>query len=254
LSLPQNSWLAAIKLLFEGAFMNAAEHSNVSTSQILLAVVYLLSWPIIMLFLAGDWQWIEGWLFGVWFTILGLSCLIYLYRKDPALLAERFRQPGTGNEKGWDRFAIYFVQILYWAWIIIMPLDAKRYGWTPGFPVWVKSLGGIGLLPAFFLLYRSFTDNTFLSPLVRIQSERNHQVVSTGVYGFIRHPMYLGAIFFFIGTPTLLGSKYGLLIGALVSLLLIARIIGEEKMLVEELEGYSDYKTKVKYRLFPLVW
>jgi protein-S-isoprenylcysteine O-methyltransferase Ste14 len=170
------------------------------------------------------------------------------------LLAERFKQPGTGNEKGWDRYFVYASQILFWAWIVIMPLDAKRFGWSPDFPMWLKNLGGIALLSAFFLLYRSFTDNTFLSPLVRIQTERKQRVVSTGVYSFVRHPMYLGAILLFMGTSALLGSQYGALIAAIFSLLLVARIIGEEKMLVEELEGYQEYKTKVKYRLLPLVW
>jgi protein-S-isoprenylcysteine O-methyltransferase Ste14 len=103
-------------------------------------------------------------------------------------------------------------------------------------------------------LYRSYTDNPFVSPLVRIQKERKQYVVSTGVYGFVRYPMYLGAIFMFVGTPMLLGSKYGILIGAIISLLLVARIIGEEKMLIEELEGYADYKKKVRYRLIPFVW
>jgi protein-S-isoprenylcysteine O-methyltransferase Ste14 len=66
--------------------------------------------------------------------------------------------------------------------------------------------------------------------------------------------MYLGAILLFIGTPALVGSQYGVLIGVVVSLLIVTRTIGEEKMLVTELEGYADYKTKVKYRLLPLVW
>lgn len=234
--------------------MTAAENSNVSVGQILFAIAYILICPVLMLFLSGDWHWLEGWIFAAWFIILSLSSLLYLYRKDPALLAERFKQPGTVNEKVWDRSVVYALQILFWAWIIIMPLDAKRYDWTTDFPLWLKSLAGIGLFISFFLLYRSFTDNTFLSPLVRIQSERKQQVVSTGVYGFVRHPMYLGAIFLFIGTPILLGSQYGVLIGAIVSLLLVARIIGEEKMLVAELAGYQDYKNKVKYRLMPLIW
>lgn len=234
--------------------MNATEQNTLSTGQMLLTSFYVLVFPVLVLFLAGDWQWWEGWVFAIWYVSLALSTLIYLYRNDPALLAERFKQPGTGNEKVWDQYFIYAVQILFWVWIIIMPIDAKRLDWSPGFPLWLKSLGGIALLPAFFLLYRSFTDNTFLSPLVRIQTERKQRVISTGVYSFVRHPMYLGATLIFVGTPTLLGSQYGVVLGAIVSLLLVARIIGEEKMLVTELEGYSEYKNKVKYRLLPRIW
>ena len=126
--------------------------------------------------------------------------------------------------------------------------------WTQNFPLWLEIVGLIALIgSAYFLLY-SYIDNTYLSPLVRIQKERKQKVVSTGVYGIVRHPMYLGGILLFIGTPLLLGSFYGIIIGILVSLFVIGRIFGEEKVLVNELEGYEEYKKKVKYRLIPYVW
>src|SRR5262249_3903699 len=148
-----------------------------------------------------------------------------------------FRQPGTGDEKGWDKYFVYAVIVLFLIWFIIMPLDAKRYGWTAEFPFWLKTFDALLLTFSSFFLFRAFSDNTFLSPLVRIQTERKHQVVSTGVYRFVRHPMYLGAVCLFIGTPLLLSSFYGILIGILVTLLLMMRITGEEKMLTNELEG-----------------
>ncbi|MCU0532295.1 MAG: isoprenylcysteine carboxylmethyltransferase family protein [Hydrococcus sp. Prado102] len=230
------------------------EIDKVTTGQILISIIWMLIFPTLVLFLSGDWFWVEGWIFDIWFIVLGFSTIIYVYRKDPALLAERFRSPGTGNQKGWDLYFYYVEVIAFFAFFIIMPLDAKRYEWTTDFPLWLKILGGIGLLKSFFFLYRAYTDNTFLSPLVRIQTERKQKVISEGVYGFVRHPMYLGAILLFLGTPMLLSSKYGIVLGILMSLLLVARIFGEEKMLVEELEGYEDYKTKVKYRLIPFVW
>ncbi|MBE9226346.1 isoprenylcysteine carboxylmethyltransferase family protein [Phormidium sp. LEGE 05292] len=231
-----------------------SENNKLSAVQIILGIVYLIMIPVLTLFLSGDWLWVEGWIFGIWLIVISGITLTYLVQKDPELLRERFKQPGSDNQKEWDKYFIYALELLFLAWIVIMPLDAKRYEWTIDFPFWLKLLGGIELLMSFFFLYRSFTDNTFLSPMVRIQTERKHHVVSTGVYGLVRHPMYLGAIFLFIGTPLLLNSQYGLLIGVVTSLLLIARIFGEEKMLVEELDGYEDYKNRVKYRLIPLVW
>jgi protein-S-isoprenylcysteine O-methyltransferase Ste14 len=232
----------------------ATEKNKLTAGRMVFTAIYILIFPALILFLSGDWLWIEGWIFNIWFIALCATTIIYLYRNDPALLAERYRQPGTANQRGWDKYVVYGLVLGFVLWIVIMPLDAKRYEWTANFPLWLKIIGGIGLLLSSFLFYRSYADNTFVSPLVRIQAERKQQVVSTGVYGFVRHPMYLGGIVLFIGTPLLLGSIYGVLIGVLISFLLVARIIGEERMLVKELEGYADYKKKVKYRLIPLIW
>jgi len=216
--------------------------------------LYILIFPALLLFLSGDWFWTEGLIFSLWFLILCYTTIIYLYRKDPALLNERYKKPGSGNQKGWDTYVVMGLVIGFISWIIIMPLDAHRYNWSSMNSLWLKICGGIALLLSFFFFLRSYIDNTFLSPLVRIQSDRKHQVISTGVYGFVRHPMYLAGSLLFIGTPMLLGSLYGLAIGVLVIVLLAFRIIGEEKMLLNELEGYDTYKFKVKYRLIPFIW
>jgi protein-S-isoprenylcysteine O-methyltransferase Ste14 len=225
-----------------------------SIPKIIFTLLYILLYPTLLLFLSGDWFWMEGWIFSIWFTALCFTTIIYLYRNNPALLAERYRKPGTGDQKGWDKYVVYGLALGFFIWIVIMPLDAKRFGWTAYFPLFLKILGGIGLIFSFFLFFRSFSDNAFLSPLVRIQTERKQEVVSTGVYGFVRHPMYLGAGLLFIGSPMLLGSIYGIVTGVLLLFLLAMRILGEEKMLEKELEGYTDYKKKVKYRLIPFVW
>lgn len=83
---------------------------------------------------------------------------------------------------------------------------------------------------------------------------RVQQVISTGVYSFVRHPLYLGCLLMLFGAPLLLGSISGLIIGVIAFFVLVGRIMGEEKMLVNELEGYEDYQQKVAYRLIPFVW
>lgn len=115
-------------------------------------------------------------------------------------------------------------------------------------------MGGALLPVSSFLVFRAFRDNTFLSPLVRIQEERRQHVVSSGVYAFVRHPMYLGIAFMFFGAPFLLGSGIGVLVGGGLSLLLVGRIVGEERLLVSQLEGYAEYRQKVRYRLVPDIW
>ena len=221
---------------------------------LIFAMLYVLFFPALLLALSGDWLWIEGWIFTVWFLALCYAAIFYIYRNDPALLAERYKQPGSLNQQGWDRYVVYALFLGFIAWIVVMPLDARRFEWTSGFPLWLQVVGMVELVFSAFFIFRSYVDNTFLSPLVRIQEEREQRVVSTGVYGFVRHPMYLGGILLFIGTPMLLGSAYGSIIGLALVLLMVGRIVGEERLLVRELEGYEEYKAKVKYRLIPFIW
>jgi len=222
--------------------------------KVAFAFLFVLLFPALVLILSGDFFWPEGWIFSIWFIILCYSTILYIYRKDPALLAERYRKPGSGNQPKWDRYVFYGIVIGFSIWVVIMPLDAKRFGWSPAFPLWLQALGFAALIASSFLFFRSYTDNTFLSPLVRIQEDRKQRVVSTGVYGFVRHPMYLGGILMFIGAPLLLGSFYGVIAGCVLTILLMARILGEEEMLSRDLEGYREYTQNVRYRLIPFLW
>jgi protein-S-isoprenylcysteine O-methyltransferase Ste14 len=221
---------------------------------ILNCIATTVFFPVLILGLAGDWRWLAGWIFGLWMAAMILFNLIYLYTKDPALLAERTKVSGSDNQKTWDRYLIVVILALAVLWLIIMPLDAKRFGWSPPFPFWLKVIGGLMLIPTIYLIERTTIENTFLSTMVRIQDERKQRVISTGVYGFVRHPLYLGCLLMMWGAPLLLGSVCGLILTLVGSIVLIARITGEEKMLVTELEGYEDYRHKVKFHLIPLVW
>jgi protein-S-isoprenylcysteine O-methyltransferase Ste14 len=217
-------------------------------------VMSALFFPALTLLLAGNWRWIEGWLFALWFVAMLEFNIIYVYFKDPALLAERTKAPGSGNQKPWDKYLMGAILVIALLWLVVLPLDAERFHWSPTFPLWLKIVGGVALIPAWYLIERATIDNTYLSTRVRIQSERKQQVITTGAYGFVRHPLYLGCALMMFGAPFLVGSVYGLILSSLGFLLLVGRILGEEKMLVEELEGYAAYQRKVKYRLIPFVW
>jgi len=226
----------------------------VSPLKLVATALYIAVWPALMFALAGDVRWLEGWLFTGWLLGLCTTVIVWLYWNDPSLLAERYRPPGSGGQKAWDQAVVYAIGVGFAAWIVVMPLDARRLGWTPPLPAAVKAVGGALLIASALLLFRAFHDNTFLSPLVRIQAERKQHVISTGVYGFVRHPMYLGALLMFVGAPLLLGSMFALALAAAMTLLLAFRTIGEERVLAEELEGYDEYRRRVPYRLVPLVW
>jgi protein-S-isoprenylcysteine O-methyltransferase Ste14 len=222
--------------------------------KLVVAFLFVLIFPALILVLSGDLLWPAGWVFSAWFILLCYSTIFYLYRKDPALLEERFRKPGAAGQEDWDRYVVYGLGLGFTLWIVIMPLDAHRFGWSPAFPAWLNIAGLALLAGSFFLFFRSYTDNPFLSPLVRIQEDRKQRVVSTGVYGFVRHPMYLGAILMFIGAPLLLGSGWGILAGCALTALLMMRIMKEEEMLGRELDGYREYTGTVRYRLVPYLW
>jgi protein-S-isoprenylcysteine O-methyltransferase Ste14 len=217
-------------------------------------IVTALIAPLIILGAGGNWRWVEGWLFALWFDVMVLANMTYLFFKDPALLAERRKRPGSDNQQGWDAVMLSGIYVVALAWLVILPLDAARFHWSPPFPLWLKVAGGLLLLPALYLIQRATMENTYMSTLVRIQGDRGHRVVSTGVYGFVRHPLYLGCLLMMVGGPLLVGSVAGLLITALGVVGLVARILGEEHMLRTELEGYAGYEKKIRYRLIPYVW
>ena len=128
----------------------AGGKNKFTVGQIIYMMISIILFPAFILFLAGDWYWIEGWIFSIWFLVMTLSNGIYLQRNDPALLAER-QKVHADDQKGWDMYFVWIAYISFVAWIVIMPLDAKRYGWTAlYFPVWLKILGGIALFPALY--------------------------------------------------------------------------------------------------------
>lgn len=221
---------------------------------LLVTLITVVVVPAIMLLAAGNWRWLEGWIFAGWFDVMILFNMLYLYWKDPALLVERTKAPGSDNQKRWDAYLLAAIYALACLWFVILPLDAERWRLSPTFPVWLKIVGGVALVPALYLIERATVENTYLSTLVRIQSERKQHVISTGVYSIVRHPLYLGCFLMMLGAPLLLGSIYGLIISLIGTIAVAGRIIGEEKMLTDELEGYAAYKQKVPYRLIPFLW
>jgi protein-S-isoprenylcysteine O-methyltransferase Ste14 len=218
-----------------------------------LLLAYCVVWPALFLWVGGDWRWLEGWIFAGWFAALCVTTVSWLYVKNPALLAERSRLPGSGGQRWWDLVIVVGIMLLFIAWLVGAPLDV-RHGWTARLPRALEPVGAVLLVPAAFFLFRALHDNTFASGLVRVQKDREQRVVSTGVYGFVRHPMYLGALLMLVGMPLLVGSRVALGIAGVFVALLVVRIAGEERLLVRELDGYAEYRRQVRWRLLPFIW
>lgn len=125
---------------------------------------------------------------------------------------------------------IALIQVLFFAWLGLMPLDAVRFQWSQ-MPVWLQVSGAFILLCSFYLFFLTFRENPYLSPAVRIQKERGHTVITTGPYRHVRHPMYAAFILFVLGTSLLLGSWYGVLAGLIQVVIIARRAVLEERML-----------------------
>ncbi|HEY3231895.1 MAG TPA: isoprenylcysteine carboxylmethyltransferase family protein [Roseiflexaceae bacterium] len=202
---------------------------------------------------AGTVVWPAGWAFLVLFFGFTIAISRWLLRHNPGLLTERMTGIGKPDQKTWDKVFFGVANVFFLAWLVLMPLDAVRFHWSQ-MPGGLQVVGAILLLCSFYLFFLAFRENAYLSPAVRVQTERGQTVVSTGPYQYVRHPMYATAIIFLVGTTLLLGSWYGLVLGLLLVVAIALRAVQEERTLRAELPGYDEYMAQVHYRLVPYVW
>jgi len=202
---------------------------------------------------AGTLLWPAGWAFMALFFGFALAIVLWLARKEPELLAERMSSPMQSGQPLWDKVFVVAVMVLFVAWLISMPLDAVRFGWSE-VPGWLQILGALGVVLSFYIMFLTFRENAYLALVVKVQEERGQSVVSTGPYRYVRHPMYASTFLFFPGSALLLGSWWGLMFCTVLLGLLVWRIPLEERMLENGLDGYDEYARKVRYRLIPRVW
>jgi protein-S-isoprenylcysteine O-methyltransferase Ste14 len=202
---------------------------------------------------AGTLRWPGAWIFLAITVIGGLAVGFSLAHRDPALLAERLAPLFQRGQKPWDKILLTVIVMLFCAWLALMALDAARFQWSH-VPVATQVLGALCVAVCLWITHLTFRANTFAAPVVKIQSNRAQRVVTSGPYRHVRHPMYAGALLYFLGAPLLLGSWYGLAAALAFVVILAIRIVLEERMLTTELRGYADYSARVRYRLIPFVW
>lgn len=220
-----------------------------TTRSLIGGAFQLLLFPLVLFLAAGTIFWPVAWIFLILFYSFVVITVRLLSRRNPGLLEERM---SLGRARQKDRMLILLL-IVSIAWLILMPLDAVRFHWSQ-LPLWLQVVGAFMLSGSLVLIYLAFRQNAYLTPTVRIQEERGHTVVSTGLYHYIRHPMYAGCHLFFIGTPLLLGSLWGLLLAPVLIGLFFRRAVLEERVLRRELSGYELYMAQVNYRFIPYVW
>src|SRR5215217_1531233 len=210
-----------------------------------------------LLFLcAGTLLWPAGWVFMALFFGFALAIVLWVARKEPELLEERMSSPMQSSSSGqplWEKVFVGAVMVLFVGWLILMPLDAVRFGYSE-VPNWLQILGALAVVLSFYIMFLSFRENAYLAVVVKVQEQRGQSVVSSGPYRYVRHPMYASMFLLFPGSALLLGSWWGLMLCAVVLGLLLWRIPLEERMPENGLAGYEEYARKVRYRLIPHIW
>jgi len=211
---------------------------------------YLAGLIVVMLLLflpAGTLNYWNGWLFiGLLFVpMLVLGAV--LLTKAPDLLKKRLQ---SKEKESAQKSVIAGSLVMFLGGFIVSALDF-RFGWTK-VPAAVVIVAAVVLLVSYGLYAEVMRENAYLSRTIEIQKDQ--KVVDTGLYGVVRHPMYAVTTLLFLSIPLVLGSYIGFLIFLIYPFLLVKRIKNEEEVLEEGLEGYKEYKKKVKYRMIPFLW
>ena len=199
---------------------------------------------------AGTLNYWQGWVYMAVFIISSAAYSVYLAKHDPDLLKRRTEAGISYEKEPAQKIIIFFLFATFIVLVVLPPLDV-RFGWSL-VPWYVSIIGDVLVTFSFYIFYLVSKVNTYAAANIRV--EEGQKVITTGLYGFVRHPMYFGAMFLFIGTPLALGSWWTLLLVPVFLSILVARILNEEKILARDLLGYTEYQKKVTTRLIPFIW
>lgn len=196
---------------------------------------------------AGTFNYFGGWLLmGILFIPMFAAGIVMMI-KNPELLKKRLKAKESEAEQD---LVIRLSGLMFLLGFIVAGLGV-RFDWY-SLPLYAEIIGAALFLVAYCLYAEILRENTYLSRTIEIQE--NQKVISNGLYGIVRHPMYSATLLLFLSMPIVLGSLYSLIIFLAYPFIIAKRIKNEEKFLEEKLDGYSEYKSKVKYRLIPFIW
>lgn len=196
---------------------------------------------------AGTIRYTNGWLFmGILFIPMFLAGIVMMC-KNPELLKKRLN---AKEEQSEQQFVIKLSGLMFVLGFVTAGFNF-RFGWFM-LPDWIVRIAVIVFLLAYLMYAEVLRENTYLARTVKVQE--NQKVIDTGLYGIVRHPMYSATIILFLSMPLVLGSPVSFVIFLAYPVILARRIHNEEEVLEKELQGYTEYKKRVKYRIIPFVW
>ncbi len=196
---------------------------------------------------AGTIAYTYGWLLmGLLFGPMLIAGFVML-AKTPEFLAKRL---DAKEKQATQKSVLAFSGLMFIVGFVVAGLDS-RFGWSK-MPLWVTVTASVLFLAAYGLYAEVMRENAYLSRTIKV--EEGQKVVDTGLYGIVRHPMYMTTVLLFLMIPVVLGSWYALIVFAFYPAIIIVRLKDEEDLLTRELPGYAEYKQRVKYRIIPFVW
>lgn len=196
---------------------------------------------------AGTFDYIQGWILMAILFVPMFCAGIVMMIKNPGLLASRL---DAKEKRGKQSAVVKLSGLMFLCGFIVAGLGV-RFGWFM-LPMPICILAATLFIIAYILYAEVLRENTYLSRTIEVQEDQ--KVIDTGLYGIVRHPMYSATLLLFLSMPLVLGSVWSFLIFLAYPFIIAARLKDEEKFLEEELEGYREYKEKVKYRLIPFIW
>ena len=231
-----------------------SETGKTFTARVILQMVLVvLAAPFIPMIISGDWNWWGAWAYAVASILAFVISRVFAGRRHPDLLAERARFMEAKDTKAWDKVLAPLLGIGSILILVVAGLD-RFYGWSSAFSTGVKLAALAGIILGYGFSSWALVENRFFSGTVRIQTERGHQVVSTGPYRLLRHPGYAGGLFGYVFIPILLDSLWAFIPAILLGIVMVIRTALEDKTLQAELPGYKEYTQQTRYRLFPGIW
>jgi protein-S-isoprenylcysteine O-methyltransferase Ste14 len=224
------------------------KNSTLAVKTMFQVIVFFMVFAAFIFLPAGTLGFWQGWVFFAVFCVSTLFITIYFLFKDPALIERRIK---TGEKRKKQKVFQSIAGFLFFAGLLVLPGVDYRLSWS-SVPDSIAILSSLFVLLGFLVVFMVFKTNSYTSATIEVSE--GQKVISTGVYSIVRNPMYFGAVLILVFMPMALDSLWGLIPSLFICIFVILRLLDEEKVLLKDLDGYSAYCEKTRYRLIPYIW
>jgi protein-S-isoprenylcysteine O-methyltransferase Ste14 len=223
---------------------------NLKKRSLIGFIIMIVIMGLLLFVPAGTIYFWQAWSYLGLFAISTIIITVYFLKKDPKLIERRLNVGPIAEKEKSQKIIQVVTSVLFCAIFIISGFE-HRFHWSY-VPEHLTIIADFFIVLGFLIMFLSFKENSYASSIIEIDKEQ--KVISTGVYGIVRHPMYAGGVIMFLFTPLALGSLWSLPCVFLMSFMIAVRLTEEENFLSEHLAGYKDYCQKVRCRMMPMIW